>query len=215
MYWTCSCGTKNPENSVKCGKCSKPSPSPKKFYAGIIVIGGIVFALVYGVGIMIGGTLVAFSVTPTNEAILAQAKIIGAERGLKTVATINDLEKEDQPLAEKAAVEKATKDMSLLVHSILFWIMPFLLFPIIGIVVGFVSQGRTVLEGAIAGTAGQVLGFLGCKFGYHVDIHIIELLVGLVVGFFLVAAGAYVGEALQEKRERASLAAQDEEEAFY
>ena len=50
---------------------------------------------------------------------------------------------------------------------------------------------------------------------HQVDIHIIELLVGLVVGFFLVAAGAYMGEAIQEKRERASLAAQDEEEAFY
>ncbi len=215
MYWTCSCGTKNPENSIKCGKCSKPSPAPKKFYAGIIVTGAVVFALIYGVGIIIGGTLVAFSITPTNEAILVQAKIIGEERGLKSVTTINDLEKEDQPLAKEAAVEKATKDMSLLVRSILFWIVPFLLFPIIGIAVGFVSQGRTILEGAIAATAGQVIGFLAGKFAFHVDIHIIELLVGLVVGFFLVAAGAYMGEAIQEKRERASLAAQDEEEAFY
>ena len=215
MYWTCSCGTKNPENSIKCGKCSKPSPAPKKFYAGIIITGAVVFAMIYGLGIMIGGTLVAFSVTPTNEDILVQAKIIGEERGLKFVATINDLEKEDQPLAEKAAVEKATKDMSLLVRSILLWIVPFLLFPIIGIAVGFISEGRTILEGAIAATAGQIIGFLAGKFAFHVDIHIIELLVGLVVGFLLVAAGAYMGEAIQEKRERASLAAQDEEEAFY
>jgi hypothetical protein len=215
MYWTCSCGTKNPENSIKCGKCSKPSPAPKKFYAGIIITGAVVFAMIYGLGVMIGGTLVAFSVTPTNEDILVQAKIIGEERGLKFVATINDLEKEDQPLAEKAAVEKVTKDMSLLVRSILLWIVPFLLFPIIGIAVGFISEGRTILEGAIAATAGQIIGFLAGRFAFHVDIHIIELLVGLVVGFLLVAAGAYMGEAIQEKRERASLAAQDEEEAFY
>ena len=92
--------------------------------------------------------------------------------------------------------------------------MPFLLFPVIGIAVGFISQGRTILEGAIAGTTGQVLGFLACKYYFKFDINFIELIVGLVAGFFLVAAGAYVGEAIQEKRERASLAAQDEEESL-
>ena len=214
MYWTCSCGTKNPENAVKCGKCSKPSPSPKKFYAGIIVSGAIVFALIYGIGISIGGTLVAFSITPTNEAVLEQAKIIGKAKGLKSVTAVSDLEKEDQPLAKEAAVKKATEEMSVLVRSILFWIVPFLLFPVIGIAVGFISQGRTVLEGAIAGTAGQVLGFLACKYYFKVEIGIIELVAGIVVGFVLVAAGAYVGEAIQEKRERAALAAQDEEEAL-
>jgi hypothetical protein len=215
MYWTCSCGEKNPENSVKCGKCSKPSPKPKKFYAGIIVSGAMVFALIYGIGISMGGTLVAFSITPTNEAVLEQAKIIGKAKGLKSVTAVSDLDKEDQPLAEEAAVKKATEEMSVLVRSILFWIVPFLLFPVVGVAVGFISQGRTILEGAIAGTAGQVLGFLACKFYFQLDIRYTELIVGLVLGFLLVAAGAYVGEAIQEKRERASLAAQDEEEASY
>jgi cell division protein FtsW (lipid II flippase) len=80
-----------------------------------------------------------------------------------------------------------------------------MLFPICGAAVGFVSEGRTVLESALGSVVGQCLGFGFMRFMNGVDIHWIEFGVGLVVAFGITAAGAYVGEAIQEKRERAAL----------
>ncbi len=207
MYWTCkSCGTKNPENAKACGKCGGTTDAPRKFYAGSIFGAAVVFILMYVVGTSVGGTLVAFSLEPTDEQVLAMAKTQGSEE-----VSLMKIGPEDQDKAREAALEKARDQMSSIVRIVLFWFFPLILFPVIGAAVGFISQGRTVLEAAIGSVVGQVIGFLGMRFMYKVMIHPIELGAGLVVGFLVVAAGAYVGEAIQEKRERASLEAADEE----
>jgi hypothetical protein len=201
MPWTCkSCGTKNPDNAPKCGKCGDKTGAPLKFYTSMIFGGGVVFFLMYIIGTFIGGTLVEFSVAPTDEAVFTEAKSLGSEA--KTLESVPNVERAK---AKEAAVAKARSQMSVTVRSVLFWFFPLLLFPVCGMAVGFVSKGRTVIEAALASLVGQAIGFAVGRFMFHLDIGWLELIVGLVVGFSIAGAGAYVGEAVQEKRERAVL----------
>ncbi len=207
MYWTCSsCKTKNPENASACGKCGSKTNAPHKFYASWIVGGGVLFFIVYFVGTFIGGTLVAFSVEPTDAEVLSAAK----EQGAEAKEYLN-LKPDVRDKAKEAAIAKKKSEMSIIVHSVLLWFIPFLAFPFCGVMVGFISEGRTIIEAALASVVGQGVGFVVMRFMYNVDIHFAELVVGVVLGFVLAGAGSYVGEAVQEKRERASLEEEEEE----
>jgi hypothetical protein len=211
MSWACkSCGKENPNNALKCGECGAVSPATKKFYVGWVIGGGVIFFLMYLVGVFVGGTLVEAALHPTEEEIITAVKDKGIVKvkvkdGEEQKIDLMELSPENQALAKEAAIATARSEMSLAVHSVLFWVIPFLLFPLCGVTIGFVSDGRTVIEAALASVLGQVIGFCAMRFMYGFDIHWLELLIGLIFGFVVSGVGAYVGEAVQEKRERESL----------
>jgi cation transport ATPase len=206
MYWRCKCGHKNPENARACGKCHSTENARKQFYIGALVAASLVFFLVYAVGVSVGGTLVVFSIKPTNGEILDEAKALGMKTEYnEELKSIFDLKPKQKEEAEAKALEKARASMSVLVRNILYWVIPFFLFPLFGAIIGFSTAGRTIIEAAIGSAIGQGLGFVFIRFGTNTAISYLELGIGVVVAFAIVAAGAYVGEAVQEKKERASL----------
>ncbi len=198
MAWTCkSCGTKNPTNALKCGKCGGKDPAPRKISPSWVIGGGVFFFLAYLVGTFLGGMMLAVAVEPSTEDIMTAAGKLGVD-----AKTIEQMAPADQKRAREEALAAAQKSMPKPVKAVLFWFLPLLIIPLGGLVVGFVSEGRTVIEAAIGSIIGQAIGFTVMRFGYGLDLSWIELAIGLVLGFFIAGAGAYVGEAVQEKRER-------------
>jgi hypothetical protein len=198
MAWTCkSCGTKNPTNALKCGKCGGKDPVPRKISPSWIAGGGVFFFIAYIVGTFLGGTMLAVAVEPGDEDVMKAAAKLEIE-----AKSIEQMSPADQRRARDEAIVELQKGMARPVRAILFWFLPLLIMPLGGLVVGFVSEGRTVTEAAIGSLFGQAIGFVVMRFGYGMDIHWVELAVGLLVGFFVAGAGAYIGEAVQEKRER-------------
>ena len=183
-----------------CGKCGEVLTTPKKFYSGWIIGGGLVFFLMYMIGTFVGATLVEFSVQPSKQDVRAAAQDQGVVLKKDDVLTPDQQEK-----AQAAALAKAKQEMSGVLRALLLWFVPFILFAIAGMMVGFISRGRTVVEGAIASVVGQILGFVVMRFMYKVDLGFIELIAFIIIGFFLAGAGAYMGEAVQEKKEREAL----------
>ena len=142
----------------------------------------------------------AFSHEPSEEQIFQASKDMGVK-----AESIHKLTSPQRKDARELAIEKATEEMSGVVRLVLQWFIVLLMFPIAGAIIGYISEGRTIIEAAFASLVGQVLGFLLMKYAYGLNASFIELGVGVVVGFGLSAAGAYVGEAVQEKRERLAL----------
>ncbi|HUT78728.1 MAG TPA: Ran-binding zinc finger domain-containing protein [Polyangia bacterium] len=210
MAWTCkSCGTKNPTNALKCGKCGGKDPAPRKISTSWIVGGGVFFFIAYVVGTFLGGTMLAVAVEPNNDDLMTAGGKLGIE-----AKTVEQMAPVDQRRARDEAIVELQKGMAKPVRAVLFWFLTLLIIPLGALVVGFVSEGRTVVEAAVGSLFGQGIGFVVMRFGYGMDIHWIELAVGLVVGFFIAAAGAYVGEAVQEKREREVLMMSELDEAM-
>jgi hypothetical protein len=206
MYWRCKCGHKNPENARACNKCKSSESAKKTFYAGAVASAAIVFFLVYVAGIYVGGTVIIFSIEPTEAQILAQAKSMGMKTEYKEeLKTIHDLKPKQKDEAEAKAVEKAKGAMSGGVRNILFWTIPFLMFPLFGVIFGFSTAGRTIIEVSIGSIVGQAVGFAFLKFANGVPLSYLELGIGVAVGFAIVAVGEYLGESFQEKKERAVL----------
>jgi hypothetical protein len=200
MAWTCySCGTKNPNSAAECQKCGGTVAAPRSFYIQWIFGGALFFVIFYLVGTFIGGILVEFAAAPSEADILAAAQAAGVKS-----KSVDTLEPEQLSKAKTAAINRAKEGMSGVVKGVLYWFLPGLLFLICGVIVGFVSDGRTVLEAAIGSVVGQVLGFVLMRFMFQHSIGWIALAACLVLGFFFAGAGAYLGEAIQEKRERAA-----------
>jgi hypothetical protein len=211
MAWTCQkCGTKNPTNALKCGKCGSSVPEKPKLSLAWVFGGGVLFFIAYLVGTFLGGTMVAMSYEPTDDQIFAAAKELGSE-----AKAIDRLSPPERKAARDAALVKTKAEMSAIVRIVLAWFIPLLIFPVAGAIVGFVSEGRTVTEAALAACIGQPLGFVVMRFGYGADIHWLEVVVGVVVGFFVAGVGAYIGEAVQEKREREALMMDELSEASF
>ena len=206
MYWRCKCGHKNPENARVCNKCNSTESAPKPVYWGAIISSSIVFFLVYIASVSAGGTIVIFSIDPTADQVLAQAKAMGMKtENNEELKTIFDLKPPQKQKAEAKAIEKARAAMSPIVRTTLYWIIPFLMFPVFGVIFGFSTAGRTIIEVAIGSVVGQAGGFALLKFSNGVSLSYLELGIGIVAAFAVVAAGEYIGETFQEKKERAVL----------
>ena len=203
MYWRCKCGHKNPENARACGKCKSTEDAKKKFYWGALISASFVFCLVYVAGVSVGGTLLVFAVEPTSDEILAEAKALGMKTESNgELKNIYDLKPEQKQKAEAATLEKARASMSGLVRNTIYWIATFLLFPVCSLIFGYTTAGRTIIEVAIGSIVGQGIGFAALKFGNGVPLSYLELGIGIVVAFLIVALGEYIGETIQEKKER-------------
>lgn len=199
MAWTCySCGTKNKNSAEECTNCGGTVAAPSSFYAHWIFGGAFVFFLAYIIGVFLGGTLVEVAVAPSDAEVLAVAKANGA-----TVNTVLELKPDESKAAKAVVVEKGKAAMSPVLKNLLYWVLPFLLFIVCGGIVGFISDGKTILEAAIGSLVGQVIGFLVLKYGLGNAIGLIPLVVGLIVGFGLAMLGAWLGENYQDRKERA------------
>jgi hypothetical protein len=211
MPWTCQkCGTRNPTNALKCGKCESPIPVKPKLSMAWALGGAVLFFIAYLVGIFLGGTLVAM----TNEPSEAEIMVAAAELKIEA-KSIDKMSPKDLAAAEDAARVKTKASMSPVLRAVLFWFIPLVIFPVAGAIVGFVSEGRTVVEAAIASVIGQPIGFVVMRFGYGAEIHWLEVVIGVVIGFFVSGVGAYIGEAVQEKREREAMLMEELSQASF
>lgn len=211
MPWTCQkCGTSNPTNAIKCGKCSAPIPTKPKLSLAWVFGGSVLFFLAYMIGTFLGGVLESASYEPSDDEILAAAAELKIE-----AKTLDKMGPQDQKAAKEKAKEKSRKTANKVVTSILFWIVPLIIFPVAGAIVGFVSEGRTVIEAALASVIGQPIGFVVMRFGYGAEIHWLAVIIGIIVGFVVAGIGAYVGEAVQEKREREAMLMEELSQASF
>jgi len=203
MAWKCySCGTNNPNDADVCQKCGGTVAAPKSFYVHWIFGGAVFFFIVYLAGTMAGGVLVEAYVAPSKDAILAEANLLkkDAEPEIKTLDSI----KPDERAAAKAsAVAKAKEKTSAVIQGVLFWIFPAILFILCGAMVGFISDGKTIIEAGIASVAGQVGGFALHAYLLDTGFQWMVLAIGVVPGFALGFLGAWLGEIMQDRKERA------------
>ncbi len=199
MPWKCySCETKNPNSRDECKNCGGNVAAPRSFYIHWVFGGGIFFLVTYLVGIFVGGTLVEVAVAPADAEVFAIAKAKGA-----TASSILELKPEELKAARKAVVAKGKAAMSPLVRNLLLWFLPVILFVVCGAIVGFVSDGKTILEAGFGSVIGQVVGFLLLTYLFNAGGSWMAVIVGIVPGFGLAMLGAWAGEILQDRRERA------------
>ena len=151
-------------------------------------------------------TVIALLLCLPVPAFAAEAKAMGMKNDNdEEPKSLYDLQPKQREEAEAKTTDKARANLSVIVRSVLFWIAPVILFGLLGTLVGFSTAGRTIFEAAIGSAVGQTLAFLFLRFGNDVFISYIELGAGIVGGVIIAGIGAYVGEAIQEKRERATL----------
>ncbi len=206
MYWRCKCGHKNPENSSSCGKCKSSENANKKFRLGALVSASIVFAMAYAAGISVGGTLLIFAVKPTEQQILAEANTLGFKTQYnEPIKSIFDLKGEQKEKAEAGAIAKAQAAISVVTRKFIYWIVPFLMFPLFGLIFGYTTTGRTVIEVSLGSVVGQAAGFMILKFVNGDPLTYLELAIGVAVAFGVVMLGETIGETFQERKERAYL----------
>lgn len=204
MGWKCySCGTKNPNSADMCQKCGGTVAAPRDFYVGWIFGGAIFFLVFYIAGTMAGGVLVEFAASPEDKDIVAYAND-NRKEGESEVEQIEQLGNEPERLAaaKAAVIERNKAAISSVVKALIYWILPVLLFVICGIIVGFVSDGRTVLEAGFGAVVGQGLGWVLHVYVFDTGLSWIVLAAGIVPGFGLGFLGAWLGEWIQERKER-------------
>jgi hypothetical protein len=204
MAWKCySCGTKNPNSADTCSKCGGNVAAPKSFYIGWVIGGGFIFALFYLVGTFAGGVVIAAMAAPDDKAVLAQ--INASKKTEDPIAVSLSEVKPEQIIASKAvALEKNTRAMSSVLRGLITWVIPAILFILGGALVGFMSDGKTIIEAGIGAAVGQVGGFLLQLHVFHTDFGWLALGIGLVPGAALAILGAWIGEIMQLRKEMAS-----------
>lgn len=198
MPWICySCGAKNPNSAEACVKCGNTTAAPASFYVHWVFGGAIFFVLFYLGGIFLGGTLVAFVAAPTQASIDAEAKSLGASPNQALV---------DPGILAKAkvvAADKARAAMSPVLRGLLYWSLVVVLFVLCGAIVGFVSDGKTIIEAALGSLLGQFGGFLIVTYAFKSGPGWVPGMVALLPGFGLAMLGAWLGEKYQDRAERA------------
>jgi hypothetical protein len=203
MAWTCySCGVKNPRSADVCQKCGGSVAAPANFYAQWIFGGAVFFLVFYVTGTFAGGVLIESVAVPENSAILAE---INAARkaDVPEYKSLETAEPEALTAAKAVVSEKNKAKMSGLLKGVLYWCFPVVLFVLCGIIVGFISDGKTILEPCIGSILGQAGGVALHVYVFDSELTWMALAIGVVPGFGLAALGAWLGEIIQDRRERA------------
>jgi hypothetical protein len=203
MAWSCySCQTKIPNSVDQCPKCGGTVAAPRSFYLQWVFGGAIFFFITYLAGTLAGGTLVAFAATPDDAVVLEQVNA-SLEQGASTYKSIETVEPDKLAAAKAVVVLRAQEQMSKVVYGLLFWVLPALLFVICGIIVGFVSDGKTIIEAGLGSIIGQLGGIF--LFSYITDSSLswLVLAIGIAPGFGLAVLGAWLGEIIQDRKEAA------------
>ncbi len=203
MAWTCySCGVKNPKTADVCQKCGGSVAAPANFYVQWIFGGAVFFLIFYITGTFAGGVLIESVAVPENSAVLAE---INAARkaDVPEYKSLETAEPEMLTAAKAVVTEKNKAKMSGLFKGVLYWCFPVVLFVLCGIIVGFISDGKTILEPGIGSILGQAGGVALHMYVFDSDLTWMVMAIGVVPGFGLAALGAWLGEIIQDRRERA------------
>jgi hypothetical protein len=204
MSWKCySCGTQNANENAVCSKCGNTVAAPAAFYFKWIPGAALFFAFFYTIGVMAGGVLVEAAAAPDEQAILKAANE-KREADKKVYVNLMQLQPEEVAAARAVALQRSRAAMSDATAFALHWTLPIILFFIGGIIVGFVSDGKTIIEAAIGSLVGQALAVAlivhGMKMGGATSWT--AFFVGALPGVVLGGLGAWLGEIIQEKKER-------------
>ena len=203
MAWKCySCGTKNPNSSDTCSKCGGNVAAPKSFYVGWVLGGGVIFALFYLVGTFAGGVVVSMITAPPDRAVLAE---LNASKKAEdpSYASLNEARPEQVTAARAVAAEKSKKAASPVLRGLITWVVPAILFVLSGMLVGFMSDGKTIIEAGIGSAVGQIGGFLLHLYVFESGFSWLALIIGVVPGAGLAILGACLGEIMQLRKEAA------------
>lgn len=203
MAWKCySCGTKNPNRADTCSKCGGNVAAPKSFYIGWVFGGGVIFALFYLVGTFAGGVVVAAISAPKDAAVLTELN--ASKKAEDPVAnSLTEVKPEQVTAAKAVAAEKTKKAMSPVLRGLITWVFPAVLFVLSGLLVGFMSDGRTIIEAGIGAAVGQIGGFLLHVYVFDSDFGWLSLIIGMAPGVGLAILGAWLGEVMQLRKESA------------
>ena len=203
MAWNCySCGTKNPNSADTCSKCGGNVAAPKSFYVTWVFGGAFIFAAFYMIGTFAGGVVVATIAAPDDQTVIAQLNST-KKAGDLPVKTLTDVKPEQITAARAVATENAKAAMSPVLREIVTWIFPLFLFVLAGMLVGFMSDGKTIIEAGLGAAVGQVGGFLLHIYVFETDLGWLALLIGLVPGIGVAILGAWLGEIMQLRKEAA------------
>jgi hypothetical protein len=201
MAWKCySCGTKNPNRADTCSKCGGNVAAPRSFYIAWVFGSGVIFAIFYLIGTFAGGVVIATIASPKDPAVIAELNA-ARKPGDAVVMALSEAKPEQVTAARAVAAEKAKKAMSPVLRQSLTWIFPAFLFVLSGVLVGFMSDGRTVLEAGIGGALGQIGGFLLHVYVFKTDMSWLSLVIGMAPGVGLAVLGAWYGEIFQLRKE--------------
>jgi len=203
MSWTCyNCSEKIPNSADVCPKCGGTVAAPSSFYVHWIFGAAAFFFIFYLTGTLAGGVIIESVAKPEDSAVLAAAN---AARGEETpqFSSLADLEADQITAAKAIATQKSKEQMSPIIKGLLFWIFPVVLFVLCGIIVGFVSDGKTIIEAGAGSILGQIGGFMLLKYSFDNDLGMVTLIVGSIIGAGLGFLGAWLGEIIQENKERA------------
>ena len=203
MAWTCySCGTKNPNSADQCQKCGGTVAAPRSFYIIWIFGGAVFFFITYLAGVLAGGVLVESVVAPEGDAVLAEVNA-GLGEKVDPFGSLDTVPPDKTAAAKASLIARAKAEMSPALRGVLQWLFPVLLFIISGAIVGFVSDGNTILEAGLGSMVGQAGAFLLLMYVFENDLGWLALGIGIVPGFGLGVLGAWLGEVFQERKERA------------
>ena len=200
MSWQCySCGTKNPNSADTCSQCGGNVAAPSKFYLHWVFGSALFFIAVYMAGTFFGGILLEVAASPTESEIIAHAKADGAK-----VDSVISLQPDQLAKAKAKAIEQHKAEMSGATKTMLYWFLPVILVFFCGGIVGFISNGKTIIEVGIGSVIGQVGGYLLQRVAFQSEASVLAISIVVIIGIIVSMLGAWVGEILQGKRERAA-----------
>ena len=204
MAWKCySCGTDNSNKDAVCTKCGNTVAAPRRFYSNWIWGAALFFFIFYLAGTMAGGVIVEAVAAPNEATLLRLSNQLGMQDG-KTYKNLLQVEPERLAAARAVGIHYNKKAMSPALKLALQWTLPVILFIICGLIVGFISDGYTIIEpglGSIIGHAGAVALII-----YGIESPVTSWLayaVGVLPGAGLGILGAWIGEKIQDKKDRA------------
>ena len=204
MGWKCySCGTENSKEDAVCKNCGNTVAAPKSFYSVWILGSAFFFMVFYMAGTMAGGVLVEAVATPSNDTVLAIANEQRSS-GSEKFKSLLQLKPEQMTAAKAVAVQKAKSAMSPVVVGIIQWFFPAVLFVLSGIIVGFISDGFTIIEPGIGSVIGQVAAAAIMIMVFKTEsFSWTAVVIGILPGAGFGILGAWFGEIIQDKKDRA------------
>lgn len=204
MSWKCySCGEENANEDAVCKSCGNTVAAPKNFYSIWILGAALFFMIFFMAGTMAGGVLVEAIATPSSDSIL---KIANDQRDQKTEKfdTLLQLKPEQMTAAKAVAISQAKAKLPPVVVGMVQWFFPAILFILCGLIVGFISDGYTIIEPGIGSIIGMFASGALMIFVFKSEaVSWVALGIAAVPGAGLGIFGAWLGEIIQDKKDRA------------
>ncbi len=203
MSWKCySCGTENDNKNTECLNCGNTVAAPKNFYYAWIIGSALFFMVFFMAGTMAGGVLVESVATPSQATVL---KVANEQRSPNTekFKTLLQLEPKQLTAAKAVAIAQSKAKMSPLLVGIIQWTLPLLLFILGGLIVGFISDGFTVIEPGIGSIIGMfAAGALMITVFKSESVGWITLGIVALPGALFAVLGAWIGEKIQDNSDK-------------